>query len=241
MAENGGKDDGSDLEDDEPVGPGGDNSTAHKGMSLKGKEEWKDVSLPRISGSGQSLGSVGEVGKQTDGPTRSVGGKHTGNGNGNGSSSRARARTPIEVKGKTREMNVYPASSSGLGSGSSSGSGNNLASQPQQGSTSLASSALGIGSRTVTGSWTGQGGYQDDRVYERSEPGFQDDRNGGYHERASLVRGACVTRNTSPTRADGYWDGTLVFAGPVLPSTQAAVHVLALSTTDRFSPRSARP
>lgn len=177
MAESGGKDDGSDLDEDELAGNagGGEGSTAPKGMSLKGKEEWKDVSLPGNAGGGLGNGTgLGPAGapKQEDGAGRQVVKGVNGNGNAN---ARARARSPVEVKGKTREMNVY--SHSGPGSGSSSGSG--VDAIPQQGST-MAPSTLGMAPRTVTGSWTGQGGYQNERAgYE------QDDRNGGYHERVS--------------------------------------------------------
>lgn len=49
MAENG-KDDHSDAEDDEGHAQGNEATpNQHKGMSLKGKEEWKDVSVPKMA------------------------------------------------------------------------------------------------------------------------------------------------------------------------------------------------
>lgn len=175
-------------------------------MSLKGKEEWKDVSLPRnaLAGSARSLGVGGD--KQED-PTRQ---------SGKGGPLRGRGRTPQEIKGKTREVQGYPSSG---GSGSSAGSTGNPGPHQGQGSTSMVSSGLGggmhmamaggSGSRTVTGSWTGQNGVQgqgyhgDERGYERSDAGFQDERSSGYHERVCFSV-AAISERYSTDRSDRF-------------------------------------
>ena len=157
MAESGAKDDASDIDEDElnaatatTTHPGGEGSNAPKGMSLKGKEEWKDVSLPRIGGGGvggggsssssagvDNGGKVGPGGARNGGPTRS-----SPHGNGQ--------------KGKTRDHVDYHGT----------GAGTNGMSQQQHATANAAS-------RTLTGSWTGHdggsgaGGYQ----YERDDGG----------------------------------------------------------------------
>ena len=143
-----------------------------KGMSLKGKEEWKDVSLPRMGGGVGSGSGPGDVLGKEGVPVRGRNGGPVGAGVGG----RMRSPPGNGQKGKTRDNVDYAAV-------------NNGTSQP-----TTTNSSTSAASRTLTGSWTGHddaasgAGYHSHERDEAGLMGHDDHRvSSGCHFRRGYV------------------------------------------------------